>query len=274
MKAELTRKKQLTGLLYGLIAGVSFAIFAWGIDGFFLARANGAFPWIKFVPGLLICASTGGLVGWLTIRFQTGWLTMPLWIALAWLFARLAVWLPIQGTPLLLRPFDSDLSYQLTYTSHPEFIQYFWFGLIATLIAAVICGLMENVLIEQSFFSTGVISTITPVIICMLCFGLAGLATDSMLNSYLRKPVQVVNELMQFAVDNTGKEVPGDVARAMHLAATKTISDFLPLERRLMVRSFDQSLFQISVLIDFDNKWAECLTISDQVTICQPIVRP
>ena len=66
-----TRKKNLfMGLVYGLTAGFAFAFFAWGLDAIMLLRAHAAFPWVKFIPGMLICTVAGGLVGWVTIKVQ------------------------------------------------------------------------------------------------------------------------------------------------------------------------------------------------------------
>lgn len=260
------------GLLYGLAAGIAFAFFAWGLDAIALARAHAAFPWVKFLPGLLICALTGAVVGWATMRFQKAWLTIPLWLAMAYLFVRLTIWLPIHISPFLIRLLDKELGSYLVYPSYPEFEQYFVFGFIATAIAAVICGLIENVLIEQSRFSSGTAAAIIPLVICFLSFSLVGNSTDTMLNSFMRKPVRVVDNLLQFSLDNADKEVPKDVARTMHLAALNTIKDIVQNDRRLIIQTYDQSLYQMNVLMDFEGKWAECLTVFDQVTICKPIV--
>ena len=68
MNTETRRKKLVAGLFYGLAAGFAFALFTWGIDAYKLAQANGAFYWVRFVPGLLICLIAGALVGWLTVH--------------------------------------------------------------------------------------------------------------------------------------------------------------------------------------------------------------
>ncbi len=259
------------GLLYGFAAGLAFAFFAWGLDAILLFRAHAAFPWVKFLPGLLICLLTGGLVGWLTMRFQKGWLTIPLWLALAYLFVKLTIWLPIQISPVIIRFFDKQLGDQLVYPVYAEFEQYFIFGFIATAIAAVICGLLENVLIEQSRFSSGKIAAVIPLVICFLSFSLVGNSNDSMLNNFMRKPVRVVDNLLQFSVDNAGKEVAPELARAMHLAALKPIESIMQSKRRLIIQTYDQTLYQMNVLIDFDGYRAECMTVFDQVTVCKPI---
>jgi len=68
MKPAVSKRKQKAGLLYGLAAGLAFAIFTWGVDAFLLACAHGVFPWVNFVPGLVIGLVSSALVGWLTAR--------------------------------------------------------------------------------------------------------------------------------------------------------------------------------------------------------------
>jgi hypothetical protein len=60
--------KHRFGLWYGIAVGLSFAIFAWGVDSFLLSRMNGLFPWLKFLGGLIPCTIVGGLAGWLSAR--------------------------------------------------------------------------------------------------------------------------------------------------------------------------------------------------------------
>ncbi|HNR01406.1 MAG TPA: hypothetical protein PKK59_02615 [Anaerolineaceae bacterium] len=268
-----TRKKNLfMGLVYGLTAGFAFAFFAWGLDAIMLLRAHAAFPWVKFIPGMLICTVAGGLVGWVTIKVQKALLTLPLWIALAYLFTKLAIWLPVHVAPAIIRVFDRPLGDHLVYQNNKaEFFQYFLFSFIATGVVAIICGLLENVLIEQSHFSSGKVAAVIPLVICFLCFSLVGNSTDTMLNNFMRKPVRVVDNLLQFALDNSNKDVPNELARSMHLAALNPIKGILQSERRLIIQSYDQTMYQMKVLIDFDGNWAECLTVFDQVTVCNPV---
>jgi len=271
VKTPTFKKNLVMGMLYGLTAGFAFAFFAWGLDAIMLLRAHAAFYWVKFLPGLLICSLTGAFAGWVTMRFQKAWLTIPLWLAMAYLFVKLTIWLPVHVLPPIIRVFDGELAGQLVYQNYAEFDQYFFFGFIATAIAAVICGLIENVLIEQARFSSGTIAVIIPLVICFLSFSLVGNSTDTMLNSFMRKPLRVVDNLLQFALDNADKEVPKEVARNMHLAALNPIKHMLQNERRLIIQSYDQSMYQMNVLIDFDGDWAECLTIFDQVSVCKPV---
>jgi hypothetical protein len=270
MKPELSRQKQIAGLLYGLAGGLSFAVFAWGIDGLLLARAHGAFPWVKFIPGLVICLISGGLVGWLTIKLNQIFLGIIAWVAMALLYSQMIIWLPIRVAPALIKLSNVSLGEYLKYPYYPELNQHLWFGFAIIAIVAIINGLLERILVEQALFTSGKYAIIVPMVVCALSFGLAGNTGDSLMNKNFREPIQIVDELIQFAQDNVGKEVPGDVARAMHLGALNTVKEYVVRDRKLILSNFDQYMGQVDVLVDFEGKWVKCTTIFNQVTNCKP----
>ncbi len=270
MKTIVNKKKQIVGLLYGLAAGLAFSIFAWGIDAFLLANAHGSYPWVKFIPGLLISVIVGGLAGWITVRIQNHLIGISIWLIFAFILSRLFIWLPIKAAPFIIKIFDNHLGEFLNYPLYKDMNQINWFGFATIALVAIICALIENILIDQALFSTGKVVLAIPVVVCALCFSLAGNAIDGLFNKGIREPIQAVNTVLQFAVDNLDKEVPAEVSRTMHLAAVKTIREYLPRERKLILSNFDQSFGQIDVLIDFEGYWVKCTTVYNQVTFCKP----
>jgi hypothetical protein len=272
MKTSLLREKQFVGMLYGLTAGLAFALFAWGLDAVLLTSAHGALPWTKFLPGLILCPLAGSLIGWLTIRFENHLLAVGLWTLLALLFSRLIVWLPLKVSPYIIHLLDRDLGTYLKYPVYDSLNQNVWFGFAAILIVALICGLLEVNMIEGSLFSSGSYAFILPLLMCFFGFALIGKTSDSLLNEPIREPVVAVDRLLQFALDNIDQDVDGMLARSMHLGATTTIKDYLPLERRLIMSNYDESFGQIDVLVDFSGIWVKCTAIYNQVTYCKPAV--
>lgn len=269
MKPELSRQKQIAGLLYGLAGGLSFAIFAWGIDGLVLSRAHGAFPWIKFIPGLLICLISGGLVGWLTVKIHHIFLSILFWLALAYLCSNLILWLPLRVAPFLIKIFNNSLGAYLKYPYYADFSQNLWFGFVVIGIVAIINALIENILIEQALFTSGKYAIIVPLIVSALSFGLVGNSGDSLFNRNIREPIQVVDNLIQFAQDNYGKNVPLEISRSMHLAALNPVMEYVERDRKLILSNFDEYLGQVDILVDFEGKWVKCTTIYNQVTDCK-----
>lgn len=270
MKPEISRQKQIAGLLYGLAGGLSFAVFTWGIDGFLLARAHGAFPWVKFIPGLVICLISGGLVGWLTMVIRQMVVGLVLWVGLALLYSQMVMWLPIRVAPVLIKIFNESLGEYLKYPYYSVLNQNLWFGFAVIAIVAIINGLLEKILVEQALFTSGKYAIIVPLVVCALSFGLAGNTGDTLLNKNIREPILILDELIQFAQDNVDKEIPGNVARAMHMGALTPVKEYIVRDRKLVLSNFDQYMGQVDVLVDFEGKWVKCTTIYNQVTNCKP----
>lgn len=271
MKAEVSKRKQFAGLLYGLAAGLAFAVFAWGVDAFLLARAHGIFTWVKFVPGLFICLVCGSLVGWLTVLSQRVWVGLILWLGQALLFSHLLLWLPLKVAPVIIRLFAPALGDYLKYPYYPELNQNLWFAFAILAIVSIIIAILENILIDQAIFSSGRYAIVVPITVAILAFSLVGGSGDSMLNRHLREPVLTVDKLVQFAYDNRGKEITPEAAHSMRISALNPVKELVTDQRTLILSNFDQYLGQVDVLVDFDGKWVKCITIYSQVTNCTRI---
>lgn len=268
MKPEVSKRKQVAGLLFGLAAGLAFAVFAWGVDAFLLASAHGTFAWVKFIPGLLICLLCGGLVGWLSALLQSVWIALILWIGQALLFAHLLMWLPLKVAPVIIRLFNPALGDYLKYPYYPELKQNLWVAFAMLAFASIIIAVLENVLVDQAIFSSGKYAVIVPITVSLLAFSLVGSSGDSVLNRHLREPLLKVDKLVQFSIDNQGKEISPDVAHTMRIAALNPVKELVTDRRSLILSNFDQYLGQVDVLVDFDGEWVKCTTIYSQVTNC------
>lgn len=271
MKPAVSKRKQVAGLLYGLAAGLAFAIFAWGVDAFLLARANGIFTWVRFVPGLLICLASGALVGWLTVRFERAWLSLLLWLLQALLFAHLVLWLPIKVAPRIISLFNPALGEFLKYPFHKELNQNLWIGFAIIAVVSLVCGLIQNILIDQALFSSGNFAIIVPLVICFLAFGLVGNSSDALLNKRFRESIQQVDKVIEFAIAHEGQEVPHEQARKMRLFALSQVQEVVTEERGLVLSNYDEMLGQVDVLVDFQGQWVKCPVIYNQVITCSRV---
>ncbi len=271
MTTPFLHKKQKMGLLFGIVAGLAFSITAWGVDAWQLVQAHAAFPLIKFIPGLFICGLAGGLVGWLTIRVERVWASLLLWSLLTGLYAWSVLWLPLKSTPALMQYLEPNLSSMLYYPRIDSEIQFGIIVLIVIGFVASICALMEIHLIDQSMLAMGSLSLVSPLLIALVLFGVAGSSGDYMLNRYFREPVQAVDELIQFAVDNEEKDIPPILARQKRLSVVKDLDGLLSHPRHLTLIAFDETMGQMDILVDFDGKWVRCSVIYNQPTICKRI---
>ncbi len=272
MKTNLTKKKQFVGLLYGLAAGLGFGLFAWGLDAVLLTSANGAHAWVKFWPGVLISMAAGALVGWLSMVIKKTLLSMLLWLGFGLLLSWLVFWLPYKAAPDLIGLVNENLGKYLDYPFFKDFLQIQWFGFVVIALVAIICAVIQQIIIEQAFFSTGKLALAMPLILSFALFCLVGSVIDGMNNRHVREPLQAVDELIQFSLDNQGVEIAPDVARKMHLAALAPIEQYLQRDRSLVLSNYDQSFGQVDILVNFDGYWVVCQVIYNQVTFCKEAV--
>lgn len=257
------------GLLFGIVAGLAFSMTAWGVDAFLLMQAHATFPLLKFVPGLLICVMAGALVGWLTIRIERIWVALLLWALLACLFVWLVMWLPLKFTPAFLRFFTPKITDLIYFPPIDNEIQFKIIGLIVIGFMCLVCGLMEIHLLDQAMLTTGTLSLITPLLISLALFTIAGNSADDLLNRLFREPVQIMDNLIQYAADNQGKEISPILARQKRLTVVKNLDGLITRPRTLTLIAFDRTLGQVDILIDFNGKWARCSVIYNQPTMCK-----
>src|SRR5512139_1594117 len=93
-RSDVLRSKHAYGVWFGIALGLTFSIFAWGIDAYRLNQVNGLYPWLKFLGGAVPCTIVGGFVGWLSARLDKPIFALLLWAAAASVFAWLTVSLP------------------------------------------------------------------------------------------------------------------------------------------------------------------------------------
>jgi len=268
MTINVRLKKLRLGLIYGIVAGLSFAIFAWGVDALLLAQANSSFYWVKFVPGLIICILAGGIAGWLTILLQKHVWAFLFWGLLAILYTWLVVWLPLSAAPRLISLINPSIAGWINFSIVQDVDQFWLVSLLIIGLVSIIGGLLEINLIDQAILSPYISGSVVVLVVCIIVFGLAGSATDHLINTNLRQPVQIVNTLLQFAKDNAGVEVPKETARKMHLSAANQLGALIRMPRRLTLITMDENLVMMDVLVDFDGTQAKCSTIFSQPTDC------
>jgi hypothetical protein len=272
MSANFTQRKQRLGVLYGLIAGMAFSLAAWGIDGWVMARSHVAYPWIKLLPGLLICSLIGGLVGWLSIKISKGVVTIALWIIFGLILVWLIIALPFKIAPVLLKVLQPSL---IDWIDYPIVANVNQFSIVATIVIAlpvIICGLMQSNLIDVVLLSSHKGSILTIVLVCGLMMGLAGFAGDELTNKHFREPVQALDDLFQFAIDNQGKELDKVLIRQKRLKTVEGLEEILPRSRRLTLIAFDDNLAQMDIMVNFEGVWVKCTTIYSQPIMCKQVL--
>lgn len=272
MSLHFLRKKHSLGLVYGLIAGIAFSVAAWGFDSIVLASAHAAFAWIKFLPGLIITMIAGGLVGWISIKFSKGYVTIPLWFLFGLFLVWLIIWLPFVSSPILIKSMQPELVDWIDYPMVQNIEQFKILSGIVIVLPAIICGLLENNVIETMLMSSHKGALFTVILACGFLMGLAGFAGDDIINKHFREPTKVLDTMFKFALEHQGEEIDETIARRMHLSTIKALEGILPRPRKLTLIAFDEMLAQMDFLVDFEGIWVKCSTIYAQPTMCEQIL--
>ena len=76
-RPEVIRSKRIFGMVYGIMAGITFACASWGMDGYLLSQLHGYLPWFNLIAGMILCSIVAGTLGWLTARLEKSLCSVP-----------------------------------------------------------------------------------------------------------------------------------------------------------------------------------------------------
>lgn len=269
MNSSFSRKRIKLGVVYGLIAGIFFTLAAWGMDAIILSRHNVVLPFLKFLPAFLICVPAAVVVGFLTAKYENGLLGFALWACLAVLFTYAVIYIPIKLTPWLtsklLPEFIPIIKFQdLTNIGH-----YWFYGIFAIGFTCILCGILENLLIDQSFAAAGPLGAMIPFVICMAIMTGAGFSGDLLMTSHFREPMVMIDTLLQNGATYYNQEVDKLEARKLRLNIVRPLDELVLQPHALTLVSADNYLGLMKVLVDFDGKYALCHIVYSQPTFCE-----
>ena len=261
---------QRIGVLFGLLADLALLASLWGIDGWSLARANSLLPWAKTTLAALCLLPALGLLGRLSMRWQSLAFSALAWaltgIAVGWwagqvafrllplVVVRAAPWL----TGLLAYPYGAGPQTRTVLAS------------IACMILFLAGGLTLRPLADTAAQSPYLASRISAIVLWLALFALAGGLVDALLQRPLRAPVAKLESLIAFRLaDPLGLE--REQARQLRANVLNPIEDLLPRPHRVAVSSYDDLLSQIQLVIDFQGSLVQCIFVEGSPVFCQTI---
>jgi hypothetical protein len=273
-RPDVLRAKHTYGIWFGLGLGLTFSVFAWGLDAYALSRMNGLYPWLKFFGGAIPCMLVGGFTGWLSARLDKPILALFFWAVAASFFAWLTVSLPLQITPRILSLADPGIKDLLHYTYYESFssrfvVAYAWLAIFISL-----AGLLQIPLSDSAVFSTSWFGKLTPMVVTLVLMAICGTIVDTLNNELLRSPIDAVDTTVQFLLDHRGKEIDPLESRRLHLGALRTVEHLVTPERKFIISKYDQFLEQVQVLARFESAWVECDLIVNQLLSCEQVGTP
>lgn len=271
MVSTFSRKRNNLGVRYGFIAGLFFTLVAWGLDALILARYHAALPFLKFLPALLVCVPAATLAGYLTAKSENGLLGLVIWGALAVLFTFLVVNIPTKFFPWYLSKIRPDFIPIIHFEELIGLGGYWFYCLFAIGITCMLCGFLENVLIDQGLASSSLVGPYTPLIICAMFMLLAGLFGDLLMTRDFRKSVVQYDQLLTNAAIYHNQEVDVRTKRELRLGTAEPLGDLVLEPHTLILVEIDRYLSLTKILIEFDGQAALCQAIHAQPTFCKMI---
>jgi hypothetical protein len=270
-RPDVLRAKHAYGAWFGMALGLTFSIFAWGIDAYRLNQINGLYPWIKFLGGAIPCMIVGGLTGWLAARLDKPALALLLWALAASVFAWLTVSLPLQILPRILSLLEPGIGDLLHYTYYEAFSSRFGVAYVWLAIFVSLAGLLQIPLSDSAVFATSLFGKISPMLVTLVLMAICGIIVDSLNNELLRGPIDSLNATVQFALDGRGTKIDPLEARRMHLGALRSVDELITPDRKYIISGYDQFLEQVQVLARFDRAWVECKLVANQLIQCEKV---
>lgn len=269
MNSSFSRKRTNLGVVYGLIAGFFFTLAAWGMDAIILIRCNVSLPFLKFLPAFLICVPAAVLAGFLTAKYENGILGFALWAGLAVLFTYLVINIPIKLAPWLTSKLLPEFIPVIEFQELTNIGHYWFYGIFAIGFTCILCGMLENLLIDQSFAAAGPLGAMIPFIICMAIMTGAGFTGDLLMANHFREPIVMIDTLLQNGATYYNQEVDKLEARKMRLSIVRPLAELVLQPHTLTLVSADNYLGLMKVLVDFDGKYALCHIVYSQPTFCE-----
>ena len=270
-RADVMRSKYVYGFWFGVVVGLTFSLFAWGVDAFQLTQMNGLFPWLKFLLGVPSCMIIGGFAGWLSARIGKPLLALLFWLIAALAFAWLTIRLPLQITPRIASILQPGLKDLLHYKYYAQFslsfgIAYIWIGIFSALI-----GLLQIPLSDAGVFSTSIFGKISPMLVAVVLMVIGGSTADNLINELLRNPIYAINSTTQYYLDHKGEQIEPLESRQMHLGSLNTVQDLVTPKRRFIISGYDEVLGDVKVLARFQKAWVECEVLYNQPLSCKQV---
>lgn len=259
-----------TGVFFGLLAGTTLLVVAYGIDGWILARADGSLPWTKTLLGAAFVLLPLALLGWLSIQLRRALPSGVLWLVAGALFGWLAAQITFRLLPLVLEHWTPDA---------PRLIAYDYSigpsarGLLSSVFCGVVffvAGLLIRDLADSWRGPTYPASQAIAILVWVGLFALAGGVVDGFVNRPLRIPIVTVDKLIAYRVSNPDWKGT-ETAKLLHASVLNPAEDLLPRQHRLVVANYDETVTTIRVLADFEGSWIECTLFGSEPIFCQTV---
>jgi hypothetical protein len=270
---EFLRKRNLFGAIYGLTGGFCFSIVFWGADAIGLASAHASVPFAMFFPGAIICCLVGALLGWVCVKIDRSIVSVLLWVIAAYALVTFVLWLRFAGYQQIMLLFRPDLVGMINYKPPDNFSQYLAMSVIIVGILALICGALENMLVEGALGQSGVGGVVLMVLLCGVLMGFAGNLLSGVVNDDFRNSTRALDKAIHQAISDGQAGVPRSKKRTVVSDILDLGSEVYTKPHRLTLLKYDPFMFvEMHYLVEFGDAQLDCTTIVRKAINCRPII--
>lgn len=262
-------EKMRMAIIYGLIAGLVYAISAWGIDCYLLARSHAYYPWTIFLIGALPCMLLGALVSWIVYRLQNFFLAFVLWVITGYCFAWLGGHIPFNILEQVYQVINPDLARMISYPIVLTAQLQTGVSIAAAVIITTVGGLLEIALVDATSESSAPLGRWIPTLLWVAIFFVAGLAPENNLTEAIRKPIENTNMIIQYSADHEGQNISRQTTLDLRLKSVVTLQAEWKKPRKLLLSTYDDMMFNTTVLVNFDGQWATCNALDGWPAYCK-----
>ncbi|MCJ7624690.1 MAG: hypothetical protein MUO76_14405 [Anaerolineaceae bacterium] len=263
--------RKLFSLVYGILAGLGYAIGAWGVDAVYLSNAHGIMPLAKLAAGGVICIIVGLLAGILTRMIDRVWSSVIIWTAAGFTFSWLATRMQYTGMYMIFGWLRPELQSLVNYTIDLGVKTRSTLTIIIALVVSVVGGLLFGTFVEDSSNASYPSRRWGPIILWLLAFAGAGLLGDSYINQPMREATVVLDSLIQYQLDHQDEGISDEVMLNLRLRGLRGISDIIHKPRKLLASEYDSMMVAIKVMVDFEGTWARCVIVNGTLGNCNPL---
>jgi len=257
-------------LWLGAITGFVLSSAIWAYEAILLFRAHVAYPWLPYLVGAILFMAACTLAALLTCWVNRALLGILFWGLAGRLMAVLAISIPLKIVPGLMFILEPGLRSRLpAYPINATFRGWEGLATVELIIFLGLLGLLQLTLVDQAVPATSPAGRLTAYFVFVPIVLLVSAMLSDMVNQPLRAPLVATNTLIQFALDHQNTNVDPAIARQMHLSTVDPIASLIDRPRRLFLGTYDETYFQVDVLIDFGGEWVDCTTASLQPVFCK-----
>lgn len=264
-----TLKFWRTGLLMGCIAGLVYALAAWGLDAIELLESHAVYPWLKIVLGTAIAVVTGGLCGYICARIDRGLPALFIWLFWGAGMVYLTAYFPYQISEKLISILNPMLGNEIHYPVPPLHETRVIIGLVIAIVLCGIASFLYFVALEHMYTGMYIGSAIVSMAIWLVLFAGIGFSLDDFYNQPIRRPITVISDTIDVARVNKNLYEKPREASQLGISGLRDQRALLDRSYYLAMKSYDDITNGVQVLVDFDGFWITCSATESQLIHCK-----